>query len=287
MAGNDGGAGADELFAANGLFAAAHDLVSTKDLTATLDTINPDATAAALAATPTDNVPEESTPLRPATDARLLGFISVIAGDDAVTARTALLKMFPSYDELVAHSHQPMGAFRTEALGMLPSFPTRNRFTAVMQYIQGGGTWRDGLTLSEMNASCSTARASATCIDAGASTVPCKQDLPAPVQSMRPSRIEGEPEWTVLEGALDGCQVKMDRPNLTYADGERERISKELEQTLGAQLNKSGAPKRRRAKGNHSDGLQEVYFLLRCKGYGNHKCNFQVEISATLEDKRK
>ena len=94
MAGNDGGAGADALFAANSLFSAAHDLVSTMDLTATLDAINPDATAAALAATPTDNVPEESTPLRPATDARLLGFISVIAGDDAVTARAALLKCF-------------------------------------------------------------------------------------------------------------------------------------------------------------------------------------------------
>ena len=144
MAGNDGGAGADELLAANSLVAAAHDLVSTMNLAAALDAggVNPDATAAALAATPTDDVPEESTPLIPAADAsdvhsttahdsRLLGFISLIAGDDAdaVAARAALLKMFPSHDELVAHSHQPMGAFRTEALAMLPSFPTRNRFT--------------------------------------------------------------------------------------------------------------------------------------------------------------
>ena len=163
----------------------------------------------------------------------------------------------------------------------------------MLGYIERGGTWQDGLTLADMFVRPS-ATAMATAATAATKSEPApvaiahhrKQDLPVP--AFRPGpRIEGGTQWKVLEGGLDGHQVQVDRIEMAFADGEREKILKILELKLGAQLNKNGPPNLRKSKGGHTSGLKEAYFLLRCKGYSHHKCNLQVEVSATLEEERK
>ena len=285
---SDGLPGSDELMAS------AHALASAINVGATLDrfdlgNVDPVATAAAIEVSVPEDIPVESVPPRPTVDSRLLGFVSVVAeADDKV--RDVLLGMFPSYDELVGHAHLKADQFvRTEALKMLPSFSVRNRFTAVLAYIEHGGAWRDGLTLSDtiVCRSCAATESPPMHVATAHHSPRRKQDLPVPAARPRPPRIEGGADWTVAEGALGGHQVQLDRTETSFAGGERDRIMKILSLKLGAQLNKNGPPQVRKSKGGHVSGLKETYFLLRCKGYADHKCKFQVEVSATLEEERK
>jgi len=224
-----------------------------------------------------------------------LGFVEFVARGD-VGVRNTLLEMFPSHDELVAHAHLKSESVRKEAIAMLPSFSYRNRFTVVLEYVEGGGTWRDGLALSDMTTVEAATGSTHRLCSSGCSGCAGHGDMTASSQSggstqressiRTQSRIDGGLDWSTLDGALDGFKVQLDRPNLTYAQGAREDILKQLEAKIGAQLNKAGKPKNRQVKGGHNQGggMQEVYFLLRCKGYSDHKCKFQLEVSTTLED---
>lgn len=287
MGKSDGLPGSDEVMASARSLASAIDVGVTMDL----DLVDPIATAAALAVSvPPEDIPVESMPPRSTTDcdSRLVGLVSLVAEEDD-QVRDLLLHMFPSYGDLVGHAHLDVKeAVRTKALSMLQSFPVQNRFTAVLGFIERGGTWQDGLTLSDMHARPSAAAAATKSEHTPAPIAHHrKQDLPVPAAQPGP-RIQGHTKWKILEGYLDGYQVKFDRADMTFPDGEREKILKMLEPKLGAQLNLNGPPYFRKSKGADTSGSKEAYFLLRCKGYSHHQCKFQVEVSATvLEEKRK
>lgn len=249
-------------------------------------------------------------------DVNLDGFFHIVSNGDS-TVYQALLQMIPSCDDLdaLARKYDPnqsnvmvQRALSNQGLG----FSGQSRLEDILNYVQLGGVFHEGLDYSQINNFLTNAVINKPAASSGPPQRPLPlRPPPQPVSSPannsnspppltessnrkelndedEAGRIIGGDEWKYIDGALTETKVVINQTAHEYGDEVKGLCRDELGRKFCTGLNLHGQTRLTKKKSSNSTGDPELYFTMRCKAKSNTRydidCPFTVMIESPVQD---